>query len=68
MGLAEIVAYTFVENYRSQRVMEKIGMIRDPQGDFQHPHLPTDHRISKSILYRIKQSEKGCLRKYSFIE
>ena len=33
--------------------MEKIGMSRDPDGDFQHPALPVDHRIRPHVLYRI---------------
>ena len=36
-GLAEIVAFTTTLNTRSQAVMERIGMVRDPRGDFDHP-------------------------------
>jgi len=57
LGLAEIVAYTFVENYRSQRIMEKIGMKRDFAGDFLHPQLPNDHRLAQSVLYRMNGYE-----------
>ncbi|HAU0262630.1 TPA: GNAT family N-acetyltransferase [Legionella pneumophila] len=53
-GLKEIVSFTVPMNSRSIRVMEKIGMIRDLNGDFAHPKLPPDHRLSKHILYRIK--------------
>lgn len=53
-GLQEIVAFTVLPNIRSARVMEKIGMIRDLNGDFAHPNLPLDHRLSKHILYRIR--------------
>ncbi|KTC83459.1 GNAT family N-acetyltransferase [Legionella cincinnatiensis] len=51
--LKEIVSFTVPANTRSFRVMEKIGMIRDLNGDFAHPNLPLDHRLSKHILYRI---------------
>ena len=53
-GLEEIVSFTVPANVRSIRVMEKIGMQHDPQGDFAHPHLPAEHPLSKHILYRIK--------------
>lgn len=53
-GLQEIVSFTVPANMRSIRVMEKIGMIRDLKGDFVHPKLPLDHRLSQHVLYRIK--------------
>jgi len=55
LGLKEIVSFTVPANMRSIRVMEKIGMIRDQKGDFSHPKLPSDHRLSKHILYRIRK-------------
>lgn len=54
-GLNEIVSFTVPVNLRSIRVMEKIGMHRDIKDDFLHPKLPTDHRLSKHILYRIQK-------------
>src|SRR5688572_10528779 len=39
LGIAEIVALTAPNNRRSRAVMEKIGMTRDPNGDFDHPEL-----------------------------
>jgi RimJ/RimL family protein N-acetyltransferase len=51
--LSEIVSFTVPQNLRSIRVMEKIGMKRDPKGDFEHPKLAPDHRLSKHVLYRI---------------
>ena len=53
-GLAEIVSFTVPENVRSRRVMERIGMTRDPAGDFDHPGLPEGHRLRQHVLYRIK--------------
>lgn len=53
--LKEMVSFTVPANFRSFRVMEKIGMIRDLNGDFAHPNLPLDHRLSKHILYRIQK-------------
>lgn len=53
LGLEEIVAFTIPVNVRSQRVMEKIGMERDPEGDFDHPKLPEGHPKRRHLLYRI---------------
>ena len=54
-GLKEIVSFTVPANIRSIRVMEKIGMQRDLSGDFAHPKLSPDHKLSKHVLYRIKR-------------
>lgn len=54
-GLTEIVSFAVPANVRSVRVMEKIGMTRDIHGDFAHPKLPPDHKLSKHVLYRIKR-------------
>ena len=45
---------TVPDNKRSIRVMEKLGLTRDQNGDFLHPKLPADRRLSKHILYRKK--------------
>ncbi|AIF81567.1 N-acetyltransferase GCN5 [endosymbiont of Acanthamoeba sp. UWC8] len=55
-GLKEIVSFTVPMNKRSIRVMEKIGMQHDGAGDFAHPKLPPDHKLSKHVLYRIKSN------------
>lgn len=53
--LQEITSFTVPANKRSIRVMEKIGMRYDPEGDFAHPKLPADHRLSHHILYRTRK-------------
>ena len=53
LGLGEIVSSTVPGNLRSRRVMEKIGMARDPADDFDHPALPEGHRLRRHVLYRI---------------
>jgi RimJ/RimL family protein N-acetyltransferase len=55
-GLDEIVSFTSVENIRSQRVMQKIGMTTDPREDFDHPSLPAGHRLQRHVLYRITRT------------
>lgn len=53
-NLPEVVAFTAAINLPSQRVMEKIGMTRDKDGDFEHPKLPQGHKLRPHVLYRIK--------------
>ena len=49
----EVVAFTAVANLPSQRVMQKLGMTRDPLGDFEHPGVPEGHELRPHVLYRI---------------
>jgi RimJ/RimL family protein N-acetyltransferase len=53
--LAEVVSFTVRENLASRRVMEKIGMSRDPKEDFEHPKLPPGHRLRAHVLYRMSR-------------
>jgi RimJ/RimL family protein N-acetyltransferase len=48
----EFVSFTTVANAKSRRVMEKLGMTRDPREDFDHPMLP-DWAGRRHVLYRI---------------
>jgi RimJ/RimL family protein N-acetyltransferase len=52
-GLHEIVSFTVPSNIRSRRVMEKIGMVRDAHGDFDHPSLLNGHPLQRHVLYRV---------------
>lgn len=52
LGLAEVVSFTSVGHHRSRRVMEKIGLIRDPADDFDHPRLAPGHPLRRHVLYR----------------
>ena len=51
LGLAEIVAVTAIQNERSWRVMERLGMRRDAT-TFAHPALAANHPLSEHFLYR----------------
>jgi RimJ/RimL family protein N-acetyltransferase len=53
IGLDEIVSFTAAENLASRRVIEKLGMHRDPADDFDHPRLPVGHRLRRHVLYRL---------------
>jgi ribosomal-protein-alanine N-acetyltransferase len=56
-GFAEIASWTSVTNVRSQAVMERIGMTRDPADDFDHPSIPEGHRLRRHVLYRLRRPE-----------
>lgn len=51
-GHAEIVSFTAVVNAPSRRVMERLGMRRDPADDFDHPALPDGSPLRRHVLYR----------------
>jgi RimJ/RimL family protein N-acetyltransferase len=53
LSLREIVSFTVPANVRSRRVMERIGMVHDPGGDFDHPALAEGHPLRRHVLYRI---------------
>lgn len=53
LGLDEVVAFTAVGNLPSRRVMEKIGMQYDPEGDFLHPEVPDGNKLKAHVLYRV---------------
>jgi RimJ/RimL family protein N-acetyltransferase len=53
LGLEQIVALTAATNTRSRRVMERLGMRRDPGEDFLYPTLAADDPIAPHVLYRL---------------
>lgn len=57
LHLNEIISFTTVQNTRSRRIMEKIGMQHDSKDDFDHPTLPEDHQLKRHVLYRLKENE-----------
>ena len=57
LALDELVAFTAVENVRSRRVMEKLGMTWNPGDDFDHPNMPEGHPVRRQVLYRKKAAE-----------
>lgn len=52
LELDEVVSFTTVANVRSRRVMEKIGLVRDPAADFEHPNVATGDPLRPHVLYR----------------
>ncbi len=57
LGLAEIVAFVVPANQRSQAVMTRLGMRRDPGRDFEHPSLPEGHLLRPHWLYAISRED-----------
>ena len=57
LGFEEIVSFTSAINRRSWRVMERLGMMRDAAGDFEHPNVPEGHPTRPHVLYRIRRPE-----------
>jgi len=55
LGLSEIVAITTPANHRSWRLMERLGMQRDVDGDFDHPRVPAGHPLARHVLYRLRR-------------
>ena len=58
LALAEIVATTVPANQRSRRVMERLGMTRAPEDDFDIPHLP-EGPLKRHVLYRSRSPKTG---------
>ena len=56
LQLEEIVSFTVPANLPSRRVMEKIGLEWDADGDFEHPNLPPGDPLRLHVLYRLSRS------------
>ena len=53
-GLAEIVSFAVAANRRSTAVMERIGLVRDPARDFDHPRVPAEMpHIRRCVVYAL---------------
>jgi RimJ/RimL family protein N-acetyltransferase len=55
VGLKEIVAFTTLGNIPSQRVMERLGMMRVTE--FDHPLLAENSPLRRHILYQLETSD-----------
>ena len=51
LGLPEIVAFTAKGNLRSQAVMDRVGMTRREDLDFDHPALPKGHVLERHVVW-----------------
>lgn len=57
VGLGEVYSMTATTNLRSMRVMERLGMTRDPADDFDHPKL-RGHPLERHVLYRVSANSR----------
>ena len=58
LALAEIVSFVLPENLPSQRVMARLGMVRDWNGDFEHPSVPVGHPMRPHWLFKLPAPER----------
>lgn len=57
LKLDEIVSFAAVQNLRSRKVMEKIGMHHQPNDDFDHPNIPEGNELRRLVLYRLSRND-----------
>lgn len=57
LGFDEVISFTAATNTRSRRVMEKLGLRRDPDADFDHPGVPVGNPLRPHVLYRTSSGE-----------
>jgi RimJ/RimL family protein N-acetyltransferase len=53
----EVVSFTAAGNLRSRAVMERLGMHRRAEDDFDHPRLAGSH-LQRHVLYRLRSGER----------
>ena len=58
MGLPEIVAVTMARNLRSQALMRRIGMTRDPAEDFDDPDVD-EVPLRRHVVYRKRRDPES---------
>ncbi len=56
IGLSEIVSFTSELNSRSIAVMKRLGMTYNAADNFDHPVLPSGHRLKRHVLYRLNSN------------
>jgi RimJ/RimL family protein N-acetyltransferase len=54
LALPRIVSMTVAANTRSWGLMERLGLIRRPDLDFDHPRMPEGHALRPHIVYATK--------------
>ena len=57
LGRDEVVSFATTANQRSRHVMEKLGLVRRPEDDFDHPGVPPNWSGRRHVLYRITREQ-----------
>ena len=57
LHIDEIVAFTVPMNERSQAVMKRLGMTRNPADDFDFHRFEEGHPLRRHVLYRFKRPD-----------
>ena len=58
LSLGEIVSMTSLHNTDSIRVMERLGMTRNVEEDFDHPKVTPGDRLCRHVLYRLRKDDR----------
>ncbi|HTT83048.1 MAG TPA: GNAT family N-acetyltransferase, partial [Rhizomicrobium sp.] len=59
LSCPRVIAYLAVGNVRSRRLMERLGMARVRELDFEHPDLPPDSPLRPHVVYAITRPRAG---------
>lgn len=63
MKLDAIISFAVADNHRSTAVMQRIGMIRCPDMDFDHPRVPDSHpHLKRHVTYAIVNDQAVAAR------
>ena len=57
LELDAVVSFAVKANWRSRRVIERIGMHYEPESDCDHPLLPADSPLRRHAFYRVTAAE-----------
>ena len=57
LGQDEVVSFTTTANQRSRHVMEKLGLVRRPEEDFDHPGVPPTWSGRRHLVYAITREQ-----------
>lgn len=56
LQLNRIVSLTTTTNIKSQKVMQRLGLI-DTKQNFNHPKIPPEHRLAEHVLYQLTSED-----------
>jgi RimJ/RimL family protein N-acetyltransferase len=56
MKIDEVVSFTTKSNYKSRKVMERLGMENTGE-NFKYPDIPNEHPLSEHVLYKISKAQ-----------